>query len=509
MKQTRAYVLKDGSVVSEQEAFKAVFKESKQLPPDIFLGDYGVTSIIRPLYSVEYLARLMEENTYHQRAVKVVARDALGKGWSLQPRRGRKDADEAVRNEIEMKLDEIDATEGFQETLVRAGEDYKATGNAYLELTNSDEHLFELVHIPAHTMRRHSDQIRYVQHRGARRAWFKCIGYDQYEVNYKTGEIHKIKGDLTEREKFYGYMQGPIKDRSLVASEVIHIANYNIRSDYYGTPDVIPAIYAILGDKYRAEYNIDFFENHAMPAYAVTVTGADLDEDTIAQIKGFFNNDLKENRHSTIVLSASKDPNSPDATPIEFKFQALTPDTREASFENYRKDNRDEILSAHGVPPYRLGIAETGALGGSTAAESTEIYKDSVIKPFQKAFADEINRYIIWRIFEAYDWEFVFESLDTEDKTQTLDQLIKLVGVGALSPNELREKMGLERIDNPDLDQYFVGDKSLSSIVNPAPEQPTDNILNGLVPTKAVKALSDDIRTMIEITEAGKVDDYE
>ena len=74
----------------------------------------------------------------------------------------------------------------------------------------------------------------------------------------------------------------------------------------------------------------------------------------------------------------------------------MSTDVKEASFRLFRKDNRDEVMIAHGVPGYRIGIIETGSLGGSTARESTEIYKRSVIDPRQVIIEETINQEIIW-----------------------------------------------------------------------------------------------------------------
>src|SRR5699024_8094272 len=144
------------------------------------------------------------------------------------------------------------------------------------------------------------------------------------------------------------------------ANEIIHVSNYTSRSDYYGAPDVIPALGAMLADYERMEYNSDFFKNHAVPAYAVTVVGAELDDESEDSIKHLFQNDLKENRHATLVMSVSKSELSQINEPIEIQFEPLIVDVKEASFRLFRQDNRDEILSAHGVPPYRIAVNETG-----------------------------------------------------------------------------------------------------------------------------------------------------
>jgi PBSX family phage portal protein len=438
----RAIVLKDGSVVPESYLDRYATKaESKQLPIDSFEMAYSSMNMVEPLYSPEALAKLMEMNSYHYRAVKTKARDTAGLGWKLIPRDGIDDPNMEQKALVEAFLNDVNPEYSLVEIFDRVMVDYEATGNGYIEVIRDsvDDLPLGLEHIPSHTVRRHRDGDRYAQKRDNRHSFFKPVGIED-DIDRNTGDFSK---------------QGVLKADTR-GNEIMHLLNYTPRSDYYGLPDVLPAIGAILGDKERQEYNISFFENHAVPAYAVTVTGTDLDEDTVAQIQQFFQKDIKENKHSTLVLTASKDPAYPDSQPAEFKFEALATEVKEASFTVYRKDNRDEILSAHGVPPYRAGIAETGSLGGSTAVESTEIYKMSIIEPRQQMIEERMNKHILWNAFEAFDWQFEFVEIDVSDEKHDTEMAETYFEMGALSPNEVRKRIGLDAIESPAMDSYYV-----------------------------------------------------
>lgn len=452
-KQVRAYVLKDGTVISHDYLQKYAVKQqegSNQLPADSFAGEYDASGLVAPLYNLEALAQLMEMNTYHYRAVQTKAWDTVGLGWTLKPVVEKPSEDGVEEAQTFLKAPHPEET--LEEILTKWVQDYEAIGVGYLEMIRDPKvnpraervPFVGMAHIPGHTMRAHKDGIRYVQQRGNRKVWFKKIGAP-YDVHKQTGEVMGL-GELNPTER---------------ATEVLVIRNYSARSDYYGTPDILPALGAILGDKQREEYNIDFFENHAVPAYAVTVSGADLDEETENQIKQYFQKDLKENRHATLVLTAGGDPEGP---PVEFKFEALSVDIKEASFRLYRKDNRDEILSAHGVPPYRAGIAETGSLGGSTAAESTEIYKQSIINPRQEMIEARINRHILRDAFGVTDYVIKFNEIDTRDENRDTDRYQKLFNMGALTPNKIRELIGEERIDHPLMDMPFINGQPIDAI---------------------------------------------
>lgn len=441
---TKAYVLSDGEVVSQSYLEKYALKtESKQIAGDKFKGDYSKDGIIQPLYSLEALAQLMEMNTYHMRAVKTKARDVAGLGWDLIPKENVENPSQEQKQKAINFFENCNPRVTIGEIFAMVMIDHEAIGNGYFEIIRDEkgEEIIGIEHIPAHTMRSHKDMIRYVQKRGNQKAWFKRFGFEK-DVHVETGEIFE-KGTL---------------DIKVRANEVIHLKNYTPRSDYYGIPDIVSALPAILGDKEIKEYNISFFENHAIPAYAVTVTGADLDEKTEQQIKRFFQKEVKKSNHSTLVLTAKfpDDSYGDNRPPIKFEFHKLNTEIKEASFRMFRQDNRDEILSAHGVPPYRAGITVEGQLGGSTAAESTEIYKQSVVKQKQEMLESRINRFILQEGLGITDWKFKFREIDTRDEDRLVQRLKTIFDIGALTSNEVREKLGYERIDNPNMDRYFI-----------------------------------------------------
>src|SRR5690606_34805992 len=132
--------------------------------------------------------------------------------------------------------------------------------------------------------------------------------------------------------------------------------------------------------------------------------------------------------------------------PIKFEFHKLNTEIKEASFRMFRQDNRDEILSAHGVPPYRAGITVEGQLGGSTAAESTEIYKQSVVKQKQEMLEGRINRFILQEGLGITDWKFKFREIDTRDEDRLVQRLKTIFDIGARSEEHTSELQSREKL---------------------------------------------------------------
>lgn len=446
------YVTKAGKTFRQEQldVFALKTEDSKQIE-DVFAKKYGTKELIAPLYNPAALASLLEINTYHARCCDVKGKDTAGLGFLLSSQVDK--PSEEKKKEINDFL--IAQKPSITVLFSRMQKDCEAIGYGAMEMArvgNVPGGLPKsLYHMPAHTIRIHKDRNKFAQIRGAKTRWFKRINY-QKDVNCNNGKESKL-GTLTPEER---------------ATEVLWNTDYTTRSDYYGLTCVAPAIGAIYGDLGRRDYNIAFFSNFGVPAYAVFISG-DFDqgkedaegktelEKTISAHLG----ELIKNPHSTLVLSVPTRTTGEGKVKIEFV--PLSTDVKEASFRLYRKDNRDEVMIAHGVPAYRIGVVETGSLGGSTARESTEIYKRSVIDPRQIVIEELINQEIIWHEngFDTKDWKGKFAEIDTTDEEHEKEMVGFLFDQGAMTIRNViqhyADRFGLE--DDPDdplLDMRFV-----------------------------------------------------
>lgn len=465
------FVTKSGAFVAEDIlARHAIKSNSEQIDNETFKSIHG---LVEPLYDPNSLARHMEANTYHARAVRTKAQDSAGLGWELNPTTDNPNDEQKAL--VEKWFDELD--EEIDEVLLQAMTDRESVGWFSIELVRENKEpegvAVLLKNIPAHTMRAHQDRKRFIQQRGSKRVWFKLAGLTDIDVHKTDGSIHEA-GSLEQDDR---------------ANEVIWNNIYTSRSDVYGVPDHIPAMGAILGDVARRDYNIAFFENYGVPAYAVHITGdfdpgdevddngnteEEIDADPNLTQSGDFQTplhrdieahvkDLAKNPHSVLVLGIP----SVSGEKVEVKFEPLAVEVKEASFRLYRQDNLKEVLSAHAVPPYRAGIAEQGSLGGNVAENMDEIYRDSVLAPRQRILNRLINRFVL-QPMEITDWEFALATIDLTDLGKELDIALKLFENGAMSPNDLirnfGDRFGVQPINEPSMDAHYIDGSPVTEI---------------------------------------------
>ena len=428
---------------------------SKQIHSDGW-DNYNI--FLQPLYDPNRLCKLLELNTYHASCVEAVSVDASGNNWTLNPKSDVFSSDEPPAEVLSF----LNNITNLNKILQKRTFDRRAMGYGAIEIvreSTSESMPVNLVHVPSQTLRRHKDRIRVKQKIGTKEVWFVIYGAN-YDANGIVFDVHADTGEI------YPYNTLSPNER---ANELLWTQEYTPRSEYYGIPPAVRALSAIHGDYNRATYNSSFFANFGVPAFAVTITGdfqdydvdpQDDDYDVTQTLKYQISKQLKEiikNPHSALCITI---PSMGVEGNVDVNLQPLSVETKEASFRLFRQDNRDEILNAHGVPPYRLGINETGNLGGTNINMADTIYAEKKIKPIIQDNENDINR-LLKNEFGCTDWVFTLPELGKKDYANDIALAKELFNMAAMTPRDLvnnfGEKFGL-KIPETQLymDSYFL-----------------------------------------------------
>ena len=133
---------------------------SKQVPSDEQLVGH---SILDPKYHPYYLVQLLDLYTYHAACVEAVAVDSTGVDYTLKPIEGVEPVD-AEKDRLLTVLE--NSTPSINTQLQRLVYDRRSIGYGAIEVireSDSKSDISRLKHIPAHTLRRHTDQKRVLQ----------------------------------------------------------------------------------------------------------------------------------------------------------------------------------------------------------------------------------------------------------------------------------------------------------------------------------------------------------
>jgi PBSX family phage portal protein len=389
----------------------------------------GESGLVQPLYSLEDLSAMLELNSLHSRACKQKASDIAGRGFTLKGTEG-KDPDQAAQDRFGEFVANVESDErgdeSFKERITFAAQDYESVGWGVLEFSRAaDGSLDGMWHIPAHTMRAHADGRRFAQKRGGKTVWFKRFGL--------AGTVARDTGEWDDRSVLGDW----------TGNEVVVVRNYTPRSSYYGLPDHVPALSAIAGWRAQAEFNVRFFDNQAVPSYAVIIEGADISPELEATVLDHFRQ-IKGDPHRTIIIAVPGLPGD-EAMQPKLRFERLSVDVKDASFRLYKQDNALEICIAHGIPPYRVGWPILGSLGGATAEEMTQIYNDGIVEPRQETWEGRLTRAILGvKGLALADTVLKAAALDTRNEALDIEKTQALWDMGVITKAAIAAFYNLE-----------------------------------------------------------------
>ncbi len=304
-------------------------------------------------------------------------------------------------------LESLNSDDSFTATMEKVYTDLEAIGNGYLEIGRTVRGEIGYVgHIPATTVRVRRLRDGFVQIIGNKVVYFRNFGA-------------KNPNPVTQDPR---------------PNEIIHFKQYSPLNTFYGVPDIISAVNSLHGDALASQYNIDFFGNKATPRYVVTLKGAKLSSDAEDKMFRFLQTSLKGQSHRTLYIPL---PGDTDTNKVEFKMEPIETGVQEASFERYRKQNRDDILIAHQVPLSKIGGGDSSAIAASLAQDRT--FKEQVARPRQRTIEKLINKVI----HEKTDiLDFKFNELTLTDEIAQSQILERYVKTQILLPDEAREAIG-------------------------------------------------------------------
>lgn len=426
---------------------------SRQLR-DPFTTFYVQGIALEPPLPPDRLLNLTEESPLHSACLMAKATDACGRGWSFEPREGKGADDEAIHSEVPEKLaaamEDLTPDLTFTELLYQAAWEMDAIGWGVWEVVriNNDgtpgKHgeVGAIYPIPSHTIRASLDPRKWVQIRAGRVRYFKKFGAE-CTINNETGEVSEWKGA--------GKKKADEMDEAYVASELIIFKSYTPRSLWYGLPRWISCIATIAELAAIREFNVSWFASGGQVDYHIHFKAGS--EEAAISIKDQADQQIRENAgRSHVKLFTAGDAET------EVAVNKLGETLREGHFRFRRTDLIKEVLIGHNVPPYRIGWAETGSLGGSAADEMLGAYRLGAIKPIQQVIEDRLRVTLFDPKIGIKTDEFRFKlnDLELEDLAGELKLAQAGVESGFVTPNQAREQVGLEPDeDRPEMNEYY------------------------------------------------------
>lgn len=404
---------------------------SKKIEADVVDG-YNLFGVVTPPYNLDYLAQLYTASSPHYAAVDAKVANIVGLGYDFidshktKQKIDRASTDkkrETLRRQLaEMKnvlfewLDDCNEEDTFDDILKNVYTDFEATGNGYIEVGRDVNGKIKYIgHIPATTMRVRKERDGFIQIVSNKAEYFRHLGKDT---------------------------PNPIDGGDPNPNEVVHLKKYSPTNSYYGVPDIISAMQAVTGEELAARFNLDYFENKAVPRHVIVIKGGTLGIQSQSNIVEFFETGLKGKHHRTLFVPLPPDEGDRKHS---FEMKPVEAGTQDASFVNYHKINLQLILMAEKVPMTKIGLAEGVNLAVARDADKT--FKEQVCRPAQRVLEKRLNKLFSEKT-DAFRFKLTELTLTDENTQSQIDE--RYLRMQTVTPNEVRARWGMPGIEGGD-----------------------------------------------------------
>jgi HK97 family phage portal protein len=354
---------------------------------------------------------------------------------------------------------------------------WKKTGDGpddWEEIT--DHPLLELLHKPNPIMPG-SDLLEvWSQHEDlVGNAYWLLLGVSD-EKSLPTGIIPlnpaymKVEPSVDKQTLTYRYtVPGAGTAKTYYPFEILHFRMANPNSMILGLGPAEGSLDAIDTDNWMREWNRRFFQNGAIGS-AVLET-----EETSAESIRLLRESFEDRHagvskaHKTMVL------------PRGIKLADKGFGQKDLDFVESRKQMRDEILAAFGVPGIVLGLGLGETINRSSAETQEYVFSKYTIRPKLRHLETYLNEFLVTRYGDDLVLEF------DDPVTENFEQKIAfygaaLAGAAFLSINEVRSREGLPPITG--------GDSVMGSLMDVPVGKPTDVASSGKASTRRLPASS-------------------
>lgn len=374
-------------------------------------GAAGSTTVIKPPFNPAGLMHLPNENNILRQCIDAMVTNIESFGHRLEyagPEGGEESAEaKAEKARLEALLDQPNGEYTLIELRERLRRDYETFGYAFLEVgRDATGQIAILYHVPAHTMRLCAkDNVavqveriltrngkpakvkvtkqfrRFVQQVGTQKVYFKEYG-DPRSIDPATG---------LEEAKLH------VEDQ---ATEIFHLSLYS-PGHSYGLPRWINQLPAIRGSRESEMTNLQFFQDNAIPAMAILVSGGFLSQGTMDEVQTAFTSARgRRSMNRVLVIEATGDDqaSAPEGTvpAPKLDIKPLMADRQsDALFQNYDENNQKKVRSSFRLPPIFVGRSED--LTYATAQASLIMAEAQVFGPERNKIDDLFNLHLLSR----------------------------------------------------------------------------------------------------------------
>jgi len=362
---------------------------------------------------LEVLYSMVKKSPEVQAAIQAIVEDIMADEWKhIGSKYGIKKAEE-----FEFKVK-------FYKVLSNALYDFFTTGNAYiLKLSVDEDRVKEIMQVLTKQMSKDlsmkfkKEAEVLVQEIKVPKD-LQLLKSSTVKINYdETGRVTSFVQTVKNQTRVYR------------KQDVIHLSMINLGGENYGFTPLESLQEDLATLLFAKDYVGKYFENNGTPDYIFTMPKENPDSRNYKLLKSeMIEMKKKQEKHRNMLLTG------------EITVQEVTKFNKDMEFSKLIEHFTQIILIGLGVPAYRINYTLTSKQAGGEVNRAFEGYYKK-ISFWQKILEIELNT----SLFYVFNVDLKFNRAYKIDEMREAQVAQLLAQIGAVSLEEIREKIGMER----------------------------------------------------------------
>lgn len=223
-----------------------------------------------------------------------------------------------------------------------------------------------------------------------------CYLENKKSLNKKQLELEPILAKYTRRGldlNQYYFLNEYFDEFEFKKGSVWHLMAHDINQEIYGVPEYVAAMNSIWLDNAATTFRRRYYINGSHAGFILYLSNPTHNEKDIEALK----NSLKGSRgpgnfRNLLVYSPSGKPDGLKLIPIS---EVAAKD----NFGDIKNVSRDDVLTAHRVPPSIMGVIPTNTGGLGDPEKASKVFYENEIMPLQEQFK-HLNEWIGFEVIK-------------------------------------------------------------------------------------------------------------
>lgn len=219
-----------------------------------------------------------------------------------------------------------------------------------------------------------------------------------------TGQLLKLEtspAKYTRRgveEDVYWFVDNYITPHAFGQGSLFHLQEPDINQELYGLPEYLSALNSAWLNESATLYRRKYFLNGAHAGYVMYVTDPAQNSQDVTALRDMMTKSKGSGNFKNIFYHA------PGGKSDAIKIIPLSEVATKDDFFNIKNATRDDLLSAHRVPPQMMGIIPNNTGGFGDVEKAAKVFVRNELVPLQERMK-EINEWVGKEVVRFTDYE--------------------------------------------------------------------------------------------------------